>query len=60
MSSQAAAAWEVFLEKIAEMLAVALTTDEADAVLGSLRRFADKVRERSRCAIPRVADVAQP
>jgi hypothetical protein len=40
--------WEIFLEKIAEVLATALTDAETEAVVAAFRKFSDKIRELSR------------
>lgn len=39
--------WELFIEKIAETLALALTDQETEALVRSVRNFSEKVRELS-------------
>ena len=41
------ASYEIFLEKIAELLAMALTDEETQYMLSGMRRFADKIKELS-------------
>jgi hypothetical protein len=40
--------WEVFIEKIAEVLAGLLTDQETELIVDAFKKFTDKVKELSR------------
>lgn len=47
MSTVTTSAWEIFVEKIAEVLAYSLDTKETELIINSVNSFSSKVRELS-------------